>query len=121
MNIMSEMEVRIVPYVVSKEVNRNGREVTIQVNNLTKEEIKNMSCESRMLWLEDDKLYITNPPIIYNGDGGVRDSFCYIYDELTSAEKEKYFSRSTLITATISLEKGTTHLSSVSKVRKKNA
>lgn len=96
---------RILPYVVAKEVTKNGQRTEVLVNNLTNTEIKNMSCESKMLWQEESGLYIINPPIIYNAPNGVRDSFCYVFDELSDDEKEKYQNRTVLVTAEVVNEK----------------
>lgn len=68
-------------------------------DNLTIEEIRNMSCEPRMLWDFGTKVYFAELPLTYRGKS-VNRSLFYIYDELTQEEQEKYEERTVIIKTT---------------------
>ena len=97
MNEKQMYEVRVLPLV--KEVKRKGK-TSLLVDNLTSDETKNMSCEPRMLWDFEDKIYFAEMPLTYRGSS-VNDKLFYIYNELTEEEKQKYLERTTIINVTI--------------------
>lgn len=97
MNEKQIYEVRVLPLV--KEIKREGK-TSLILDNLTREESKNMSCEPRMLWDFGDKIYFAEMPLTYRGSS-VNDKLFYIYDELTAEEKQKYLERTTIINVTI--------------------
>ena len=70
------------------------------LDNLSRDEIRNMSCEPRMLEKRDDDVYFTELPINYHGSK-VRWSLFYLYDELNDLEKEKFSSRTIYIPVTV--------------------
>ena len=92
-------DIRFLPYVSSKKYIKNGKECRNEIENLSSEEIRNMSCEPRMLWLNDKGIYYpAELPLSVRGFGtGVRYFLCYIYKELTEEEKAKYFDRTIII------------------------
>lgn len=92
--------IKVIPF--SKEIIRekNGKKSSIIVNNLSNEEIRNMSCDPRMLWRNADDVYIAEIPLAYRGTG-VKWSLYYVYDELTEEEQQKYIDRVTTIPVTI--------------------
>lgn len=67
--------------------------------NITIEEIRNMSCEPRMLWDFGDKVYFAELPLTYRGESVSRSLF-YIYDELNQEEQEKYAEKTVTIKTT---------------------
>ncbi len=93
----NEMTMRIVPYVRFITVRRNGRLFREEINNLSNEEIKNMSCLPRMLWhSKNDEYYVAELPLTHRGTA-LKWSLCYVYDELTKEEQEAYLDRSIVV------------------------
>lgn len=68
-------------------------------DNLSTEEIKNISCEPRMLWDFGSDIYFAELPLTYRGSQVSRNLF-YIYDELTEEEQEKYKERIFIVETT---------------------
>lgn len=91
---------RVVPLVRKNVVTINGKRKSVIVDNLSREEIRNMSCEARMLERKNNDIYFTELPINYHGST-IRWSLFYLYDELNDDEKEKYSSRTINIPVTI--------------------
>lgn len=92
---------RVVPFVIYSKRIVNGREHTIAIENLTTEEIKNMSCEPRMLFETKEHTYMVEMSLTFHGGTSVKWSLYYVFDELTKVEQEKYFDRSIVIPTTI--------------------
>lgn len=61
-------------------------------DNLTNEEVKNISCEPRMLRRSRGKMFFTELPPTYHGEN-IKARLYYLYRELTSEEQAKYESR----------------------------
>lgn len=91
---------RVVPLVKRITTMEKGKEKTTIIDNLSRDEIRNMSCEPRMLEKRDDDVYFTELPINYHGSK-VRWSLFYLYDELNDLEKEKFSSRTIYIPVTV--------------------
>lgn len=68
-------------------------------DNLSMEEIKNMSCEPRMLWDFGNDIYFAELPLTYRGSQISRNLF-YIYEELTKEEQEKYQEKTFIVETT---------------------
>lgn len=94
-------ETRVIPFVKEEIKVKNGRISKKIVDNLSQSEIKNMSCEPRMLWENKEHVYMAEMPLAFNGCTSVKWSLYYVYDELTSEEQAKYFDRSIVIPTTI--------------------
>lgn len=91
---------RVIPLVRKITKIENKKEKTIIVDNLSREEIKNMSCEPRMLEKDNNNIYFTELPLNYHGSK-IRWSLFYLYEELNDIEKEKYSSRTMYIPVTV--------------------
>lgn len=94
-------DTRVIPFVKNDIKIKNGKEHKVIVDNLTREEIKNMSCEPRMLWENKEHVYMAEMPLTFNGGTGIKWSLYYVFDELTVEEQRKYFNRSIVIPTTI--------------------
>ena len=91
---------RVIPLVKRITTMENGKEKTTIIDNLSRDEIRNMSCEPRMLIRKDDDVYFTELPINYHGTK-MRWSIFYLYDELNDLEKERFASRTFTIPVTV--------------------
>ncbi len=91
---------RVVPLVKRITTMEKGKEKTTIIDNLSRDEIRNMSCEPRMLEKRNDDVYFTELPINYNCYKLIFYLF-YIYDELNDLEKEKFSSRTIYIPVTV--------------------
>lgn len=98
---------RVLPFVVSRVDVKKGKEHVVKKDNLTNEEIRNMSCESIMLQPDEAyEAYRKVNPLVFNGFGtGIRMFLCYDYDMLTKEEQDKYFDRTIVIPFVDSKEK----------------
>lgn len=94
-------DTRVIPFIREEQRVKNGRVSKKIVDNLSQSEIKNMSCEPRMLWENKEHVYMAEVPLAFNGGTSVKWSLYYVYDELTSEEQAKYFDRSIIIPTTI--------------------
>lgn len=105
MNIMENItekqiyDTRVIPFVKYEEKTRKGKKYIKVIENLSKEEIKNMSCEPRMLW-EREHVYVAELPLAYNEGTGIKWALYYVFSELTKEEQEKYIDRSIVIPMT---------------------
>lgn len=90
---------RVLPFVVSRVDVKKGKEHVVKKDNLTNEEIRNMSCESIMLQPDDAyEAYRKVNPLVFSGFGtGIRMFLCYDYDMLTKEEQDKYYDRTIVI------------------------
>lgn len=100
MNNKEIYNMRVVPLVRKSIITTNGKRKSVVVDNLSREEIKNMSCEARMLERKNDDIYFTELPIKYYGYT-VKWLIFYLYDELSEEEKERYASRTINIPVTV--------------------
>lgn len=91
-------DVRVVPFVLCKKNEETGK--IIKIDNLSNKEIKNMSCDPRMLWETQENVYVAEMPLTFNGGTGVKWSLYYVFSELTQEEQEKYYDRSIIISMT---------------------
>lgn len=87
---------RILPLVNHKEMTQNGKTYIDRVDNLTNSEINTMSCEPRMLWKNNEGFYIAEMPLTHKGTG-IKWTLCFVFDELSSDEQERYFDRTEVI------------------------
>jgi len=94
-------DIRVIPFVRSETKTKNGKTSKVIVDNLSSSEIRNMSCEPRMLWENKEHVYIAEMPLTFNEGTGIKWSLYYVYDELTDEEKVKYLDRSIIIPTTI--------------------
>lgn len=94
-------DTRVVPFVIHQKEEKNGLMETRVVENLTQNEIDNMSCDPRMLWRNNERIYMAEMPLAFNEGTSVKWSLYYLFDELTIEEQEKYLDRSIIIPTTI--------------------
>lgn len=88
---------RVVPYVRYETRNKNGKTYEVKVDNLSNEEIRNMSCLPKIYERVSSDVYvIDNTPLTFRGTG-LRGLLCYDFEQLTKEEQEKYFDRSIVI------------------------
>lgn len=93
--------IRIVPFVkyISKE--NNGVTYEDVEDNISSEEIKNMSCEPRIFRRKGDLVYLAEIPLAFKGGTGVKGFLCYVFDELTKEEQNKYMDRSVIFNTNV--------------------
>ena len=91
---------RVVPLMRKINIVKDGKTKSIVEENISMNEIRNMSCEPRMLIRKDDDVYFTELPINYHGTK-MRWSIFYLYDELNDLEKERFASRTITIPVTV--------------------
>lgn len=82
-------EIRVLPLV----------EFETDKDNLSIEEINNMSCYPRMIVKSHEGIYLTEMPLTYKGNK-VKRNLCYVYNELTEEEQNKYIDRTSIIETT---------------------
>lgn len=90
---------RVVPFVryVRKFNGRGEKTHEIPVDNLSGEEIRNMSCEPKILEKNADGLYYVDETPLRFRSTGLRGRLCYLYSELNREEQIKYLDRSIMI------------------------
>lgn len=86
--------IRIVPFVKYTSKGNNGVTYEDVEDNLSSEDINNMSCEPRIFRRKGDLVYLAEIPLAFKGGTGVKGFLCYVFDELTEEEQEKYMDRS---------------------------
>lgn len=98
-------ETRVVPFVRYEKIKKHGKVSEVCIDNLSSQECRNMSCESKMLTQNKDHVYVVvDTPLTLNGFTGIRGLLCYVFDEMNEEEQKKYFSRSVVIPTTIEKE-----------------
>ena len=60
-----------------------------------------VSAEPKMLKEEGEDKYLSELPIIYHGEGNIKDNLFYLYNELSSEEKEMLKDKVIVITVTV--------------------
>lgn len=60
-----------------------------------------MSCEPRILWQNEEYIYMAEMPLSFSGGTSVKGYLYYVFAELTFEEQEKYFDRSIVIPTTV--------------------
>ena len=93
-------DTRVIPYVKKEVRKRKGKEYEVTVHTLNKDERESLSCKPRMLWENNEHVYVAEMPLVYNEGNGVKGLLYYVFNELTPEEQEKYFDRSTIIPMT---------------------
>ena len=88
--------IRIVPFVKYTTKEKNGKKYEDVTDNLTSHEIRNMSCEPKIFRRKGDLVYLAEIPLTFKGGTGVKGFLCYVFDELTIEEQERYINRSEL-------------------------
>ena len=108
---------RIVPFTVYKEVIKKGKKYTEDIENITVEESRNMSCMPVMLWREKgtDYYYLAELPLYATRGTSVKGFMCYLYEDLNDKEKELFKDRTIEIPLT---RKDVTQVYPKKKVRK---
>lgn len=96
-----EMEIqtiRVVPFVKEQVKEKKGKKYVCHDDNLTSAEHRNMSCEPKIFELVSDGVYdLLDMPLTFKGCG-LKLRLCYLFDDLTEEEQEKYCDRSELVT-----------------------
>lgn len=93
--------IRIVPFVNYISKDNNGMTYEDVEDNLSSEDIKNMSCEPRIFRRKGDLVYLAEIPLAFKGGTGVKGFLCYVFDELTQEEQNRYIDRSVLFNTNI--------------------
>ena len=86
---------KIVPFTIYQRVIKNGREYTVDIENITTEESRNISCEPVMVWKEPgtEYYYPAELPLKVNRGTGIKGFLCYLYDDLNEQEKKLFEDR----------------------------
>ena len=94
---------RVLPLVrYEKKKTSNGKEHTVVVDNLSREEVLSLPNEkARMLWDNENDLYVAEQPITYHEGMSIKFSVVYLYDELSEEEKIRFFDRTIVLPLTI--------------------
>ena len=103
------IEMRIVPFVREEQIIKHGRTCTVKVDNLSTDEIKKMSTMPQIFEKNNDGEYVLDKTMIRFKGTGLRMLLCYIYNELTLEEQEKYFDRSIVLPVIVKTEIKTTN------------
>ena len=88
-------DIRVIP-LVKRVFDDTGSRV---VENLSRDEIRNMSCEPKMLHRNSEGIFFSFLPPTYH-DTCIKWSLFYLYDDLNDYEKELYFDRTEVISTT---------------------
>ena len=96
-----QYNIRIVPFVKYITKEKSGKKNVDVVDNLSSEEISQMSCEPRMFRRKGDCVYLAEIPLAFKGGTGIKGFLCYVFDELTSEEQDRYMVRSILANTNI--------------------
>jgi len=90
-------ELRILSYTRSERKIKNGKEYRVEIDNLSNKEIRAMSCQPRMLWMNNGVNCLEELPPSMRGCTGIKWSICYVFSDLSEEEQIKYFDRSIII------------------------
>lgn len=96
-----QYSIRIIPFVKYVTKVKNGKTYEDVIDNITYAEINNMSCEPRMFRRKGDLVYLAEMPLTFKGGTGVKGFLCYVFDELTAEEQEKYMEKSEIFNTNI--------------------
>lgn len=90
---------RILPFVVNGTKIVGGKTYVTKKDNLSNDEIKNMSCDAIMLFPNEARgAYCEYDSLVFDGNGtGIRMFLCYDFDKLTKEEQEKYYDRTIVV------------------------
>lgn len=92
---------RLLPLIRYEEYSYNGKEQTLALDNLTKDELRSLPDEkARMLWKNNDDLYVAEQPLSFKEGMSIKFSIVYLYDELSEEEQLKYFDRTIVLPLT---------------------
>lgn len=99
------IEMRVVPYVRTETIVKNGRECHVRVDNLSTEEIRKMSVKMpKILERNSEGIYILDESSLTFRGTGLRMLLCFDFAELTEEEQLKYFNRSIVVPAIVKKE-----------------
>lgn len=90
-------DVRVLPLVKKVIDEETGK--TRVVENLSRDEIRGMSCEPRMLERNSEGMFFKELPPTYH-DTRIKWTLFYLYDDLNSEEQVKYDDRTEIIPVT---------------------
>ena len=91
---------RVIPLVKRITTMEKGKKKTTIIDNLSRDEIRNMSCEPRMLHRNNEGTFFMELPPTYH-DTRIKWTLFYLYDELNDLEKERFASRTITIPVTV--------------------
>lgn len=97
MNGEETYDVRVLP-LVKKVIDEDSGKTNI-VENLSRIEIKEMSCEPRMLHRNNKGTFFMELPPTYH-DTRIKWTLFYLYDDLNNEEQVKYYDRTECIPVT---------------------
>lgn len=109
---------RIVPFVKYETKMKNGKKSEIAIDNLSGDEVKKMSRDPVILEKSEDTYILYETPLRFRGTG-LRLRLCYLFDDLTKEEQERFFDRSEVIPTISSRTVSYIEESSKGKTRKR--
>ena len=101
-NARATYEIKVLPLVKTMEIEKKGKKYITKIDVLTSKEMKDMSCEPRMLLRNGDDSYscVAQLPPVYKGTG-IKWTLFYLAADLTEEEVIKYADRFITITVTV--------------------
>jgi len=109
------IEMRVVPYVRTETIVKNGKESYVKVDNLSTEEIRKMSVKlPKILERNSEGIYVLDETSVTFRGTGLRMLLCFDFSELTKEEQYKYFNRSIVVPVIVKKEQNV-----VAKAKKK--
>ena len=92
---------RVLPLIKYVESEQNGKRRVDAIDNLSKEELLSLPSEkARMLWSSGKDIYVAERPLSYKEGMSIKFSIVYLYDELSTEDKQKYFDRTIILPLT---------------------
>lgn len=92
---------RLLPLIRYEEYSYKGKEQTLALDNLTKDEFRSLpEDKARMLWKNNDDLYVAEQPLSFKEGMSIKFSIVYLYEELSEEEQLKYFDRTIVLPLT---------------------
>lgn len=88
---------RVVPFVIEKQIIKNGRPQYVKVDNLSSEEIRKMSIVPQIFEKNNTGEYVLDKTMIRFKGTGLRMLLCYVYNDLTLEEQQRYLDRSIVL------------------------
>ena len=113
---MKIYNIRVVPFVKYVEKKNSDGIHYESVDNLTADEINNMSAKPVIYWEFGEEAWLAESPLYINITGGFKDKIFYVYDDLNDEEKEIFKDRT--INIALTKEKVVKVYKSKRKVRK---
>ena len=92
---------RVLPLKKYVESEQNGKRRVDVKDNLSREELLSLPSEkARMLWTSGSDMYVAECPLSYKEGMSIKFSIVYLYDELSTEDKQKYYDRTIMLPLT---------------------